>query len=81
MGQLFRSFRKAPITYQVYSRLVRSAIAVPPTMGVPTASSGEAKTACGRAKDHGIVYVNVNVAVSLFAKRTVILNARQDERP
>lgn len=54
---------------------------MPPTMGVPTASSGEAKTACGRAKDHGIVYVNVNVAVSLFAKRTVILNARQDERP
>lgn len=57
--------------------MVRSATAVPPTIGVPTASSGEAKTACGRAKDHGILKscVNVNGADSLFAERITILNA------
>lgn len=30
-------------------------MAVPPRMGVPTASSGEVKTACGRANDHGMM--------------------------
>jgi hypothetical protein len=49
-------------------------------MGVPTASSGEVKTACGRAKDHGILMfcVKGNVDDFLFAERIAILNARHN---
>lgn len=36
-------------------RLVRSAEVIPTPMGVATARSGDAKIACGKTKDHGMM--------------------------